>query len=221
MPNLNSIKKLITDNFKNYKVSIEDNLLLLKENETNDIFQFLKSNEKLSFDTLIDIIAIDYLEYGEYEWETKKSNNGYSRGYSNSSSFRKTFNDLDKNLDTSSNRFAVIYQLLSTANNTRLGVKVICENNSNPHLDSVCSIWSSANWYEREAYDLFGIYFSGHPDLRRLLTDYGFVGHPLRKDFPLVGNSEVSYDIEKDRVVQKPVSIEPRVLVPKVIREED
>ncbi len=221
MPNLNSIKKLITDNFKNYKVSIEDNLLLLKENETNDIFQFLKSNEKLSFDTLIDIIAIDYLEYGEYEWETKKSNNGYSRGYSNSSSFRKTFNDLDKNLDTSSNRFAVIYQLLSTINNTRLGVKVVCENNSNPNLDSVCSIWSSANWYEREAYDLFGIYFSGHPDLRRLLTDYGFVGHPLRKDFPLVGNSEVSYDIEKDRVVQKPVSIEPRVLVPKVIREED
>lgn len=221
MPNLNSIKKLITDNFKNYKVSIEDNLLLLKENETNNIFQFLKSNEKLSFDTLIDIIAIDYLEYGEYEWETKKSNNGYSRGYSNSSSFRKTFNDLDKNLDTSSNRFAVIYQLLSTVNNTRLGIKVVCENNSNPHLDSVCSIWSSANWYEREAYDLFGIYFSGHPDLRRLLTDYGFVGHPLRKDFPLVGNSEVSYDIEKDRVVQKPVSIEPRVLVPKVIREED
>ena len=221
MPNLNSIKKLITDNFKNYKVSIEDNLLLLKENETNDIFQFLKSNEKLSFDTLIDIIAIDYLEYGEYEWETKKSNNGYSRGYSNSSSFRKTFNDLDKNLDTSSNRFAVIYQLLSTINNTRLGVKVVCENNSNPNLDSVCNIWSSANWYEREAYDLFGIYFSGHPDLRRLLTDYGFVGHPLRKDFPLVGNSEVSYDIEKDRVVQKPVSIEPRVLVPKVIREED
>ncbi len=221
MPNLNSIKKLITDNFKNYKVSIEDNLLLLKESETNDIFQFLKSNEKLSFDTLIDIIAIDYLEYGEYEWETKKSNNGYSRGYSNSSSFRKTFNDLDKNLDTSSNRFAVIYQLLSTINNTRLGVKVVCENNSNPNLDSVCSIWSSANWYEREAYDLFGIYFSGHPDLRRLLTDYGFVGHPLRKDFPLVGNSEVSYDIEKDRVVQKPVSIEPRVLVPKVIREED
>lgn len=221
MPNLNSIKKLITDNFKNYKVSIEDNLLLLKENETNDIFQFLKSNEKLSFDTLIDIIAIDYLEYGEYEWETKKSNNGYSRGYSNSSSFRKTFNDLDNNLDTSSNRFAVIYQLLSTINNTRLGVKVVCENNSNPNLDSVCSIWSSANWYEREAYDLFGIYFSGHPDLRRLLTDYGFVGHPLRKDFPLVGNSEVSYDIEKDRVVQKPVSIEPRVLVPKVIREED
>ena len=221
MPNLNSIKKLITDNFKNYKVSIEDNLLLLKENEINDIFQFLKSNEKLSFDTLIDIIAIDYLEYGEYEWETKKSNNGYSRGYSNSSSFRKTFNDLDKNLDTSSNRFAVIYQLLSTINNTRLGVKVVCENNSNPNLDSVCSIWSSANWYEREAYDLFGIYFSGHPDLRRLLTDYGFVGHPLRKDFPLVGNSEVSYDIEKDRVVQKPVSIEPRVLVPKVIREGD
>ena len=221
MPNLNSIKKLITDNFKNYKVSIEDNLLLLKENETNNIFQFLKSNEKLSFDTLIDIIAIDYLEYGEYEWETKKSNNGYSRGYSNSSSFRKTFNDLDKNLDTSSNRFAVIYQLLSTINNTRLGVKVVCENNSNPNLDSVCNIWSSANWYEREAYDLFGIYFSGHPDLRRLLTDYGFVGHPLRKDFPLVGNSEVSYDIEKDRVVQKPVSIEPRVLVPKVIREKD
>ena len=117
-------------------------------------------------------------------------------------------------------RFAVIYQLLSIQNNDRLTLKLFCENNDFPVVPSVTSIWNSADWYERECFDLFGIAFDGHPDLRRILTDYGFVGHPFRKDFPLSGHVEMKYDEEQKRVVYQPVSIEPRVLVPRVIRKD-
>jgi NADH-quinone oxidoreductase subunit C len=102
-----------------------------------------------------------------------------------------------------------------------LTLRARCEDSEDPMLDSVCEIWSCANWFEREAFDLFGILFRGHPDLRRILTDYGFIGHPFRKDFPLSGNVEVRYDPERRRVVYEPVSIEPRVLVPRVIRNDN
>jgi NADH-quinone oxidoreductase subunit C len=108
--------------------------------------------------------------------------------------------------------------LLSISNNQRLRVRVYAPDDDLPMIPSVTPIWNSANWFEREAFDLYGILYAGHPDLRRLLTDYGFIGHPFRKDFPLSGNVEVIYDPEKQRVVYQPVSIEPRVLVPKVIR---
>ncbi|MEQ8662319.1 MAG: NADH-quinone oxidoreductase subunit C, partial [Gammaproteobacteria bacterium] len=117
-------------------------------------------------------------------------------------------------------RFAVVYQLLSIEHNHRVRVKVFPDGEP-PRLASVVEVWPSANWYEREAFDLFGILFDGHPDLRRILTDYGFIGHPFRKDFPLEGYVEVRYDPEKRRVVNQPVTIEPRTLVPRVIREED
>ena len=110
---------------------------------------------------------------------------------------------------------------MSITSNTRLNVKFYCSDDNNPSLPSITSIWSSADWYEREAYDLLGIVFTNHPDLRRLLTDYGFIGHPLRKDFPLIGNVEVNYDLDKERVIYQPVTIKPRVLIPKVIRESD
>ncbi len=116
-------------------------------------------------------------------------------------------------------RFAVVYHLLSVAHNQRLRIKTFIEESA-PRLESVVDIWASANWYERECFDLFGILFEGHPDLRRLLTDYGFVGHPFRKDFPLSGHVEMRYDIEKQRVVYEPVNIEPRVTVPRVIRHD-
>ena len=116
-------------------------------------------------------------------------------------------------------RFAVVYHLLSIQNNHRIRVKTFAPDEM-PVVDSVINIWASANWYEREAFDFFGILFEGHPDLRRILTDYGFIGHPFRKDFPLIGNVEMRYDAEKQRVVYEPVSIEPRVLVPKVVRED-
>ncbi len=116
-------------------------------------------------------------------------------------------------------RYAVVYHLLSVSNNLRLRVKVFLGQEP-PRVDSVVDIWTVADWFEREAFDLFGILFDGHPDLRRLLTDYGFIGHPFRKDFPLIGNVEMRYDPVKRRVVYEPVSIEPRVLVPRVIRHD-
>jgi NADH-quinone oxidoreductase subunit C len=118
-------------------------------------------------------------------------------------------------------RYAVVYQLLSVANNWRLRVRVFCDNDDFPMVDSVTPIWSSANWFEREAFDLYGIVFNGHTDLRRILTDYGFVGHPFRKDFPVSGNVEMRYDPVQKRVVYQPVTIEPREIVPRVIREEN
>ena len=116
-------------------------------------------------------------------------------------------------------RYAVVYHLLSVSLNQRLRLKVFATDDKFPVMDSVVGIWPSANWFEREAFDLFGIMFSGHPDLRRILTDYGFIGHPFRKDFPLSGFVEVRYDPEQKRVVYQPVSIEPRETVPRVVRE--
>jgi NADH-quinone oxidoreductase subunit C len=116
-------------------------------------------------------------------------------------------------------RFAVVYHLLSISRNQRLRLRVFAAEDDFPSVDSVNGIWPSANWYERETFDLFGIVFPGHPDLRRILTDYGFIGHPFRKDFPLSGYVEMRYDPDQSRVVYQPVSIEPRETVPRVVRE--
>jgi len=118
-------------------------------------------------------------------------------------------------------RFAVVSHLLSVVNNWRLRVRVFADDESFPSVDSLCPVWSSANWYEREAFDLYGIAFVGHEDLRRILTDYGFIGHPFRKDFPISGYVEMRYDPEQKRVIYQPVTIEPRENVPRVIREEN
>jgi len=117
-------------------------------------------------------------------------------------------------------RFAVVYHLLSVTNNQRLRVKVFAADADFPVIDSLTGVWPNANWYEREAFDLFGIMFRGHADLRRILTDYGFVGHPFRKDFPLSGHVEMRYDPEQKRVVYQPVSIEPREITPRIVRED-
>ncbi len=117
-------------------------------------------------------------------------------------------------------RFAVVYHLLSLANNWRLRVRAFAPEDDFPVLPSLVEVWPSANWYEREAFDFYGIMFTGHPDLRRLLTDYGFVGHPFRKDFPLSGHVEMRYDPDQGRVIYQPVSIEPREIVPRIIRED-
>jgi NADH-quinone oxidoreductase subunit C len=118
-------------------------------------------------------------------------------------------------------RFAVVYHLLSIKHNHRIRLRVFAEDDSFPVLDSVVGVWSSANWFEREAFDLFGIIFDGHPDLRRILTDYGFVGHPFRKDFPLSGYVEMRYDPIQERVIYQPVTIEPREITPRIVREEN
>ena len=172
--------------------------------------------EKLGFDQLMDLCGIDYLDYGQTNWETMKAvNSGFSRGV-----FDFAEDEEASEADSMERRFAVVYHLLSVTNNLRIRVKVFPESTQMPVVDSVIGVWSVANWFEREAFDLFGILFKGHPDLRRILTDYGFVGHPLRKDFPLTGHVEMRYDAEKGRVIYEPVSIENRVNVPRVIRKK-
>jgi NADH-quinone oxidoreductase subunit C len=172
----------------------------------------LRDSPELKFEMLMDVSGVDYLLYGRDEWQTQSATrSGFSRGR-----VART----DKPDINMQGRFGVTYNLLSITHNQRLRLRVKCPDTQEPVVDSVVDIWASANWFEREAFDLFGILFRGHPDLRRLLTDYGFIGHPFRKDFPLSGNVEVKYDAEKKRVVYQPVSIVPRVLVPKVIRHD-
>ena len=181
----------------------------------------LRDDEGLRFEMLVDVCGVDYLEYGVAEWSTEASSSeGFSRGVERATFGRFTFDDAPDRGGREGPRFAVAYHLLSVSLNQRLRVRVFCEDDEFPVVPSVTGIWTSANWYEREAFDLFGIMFEGHPDLRRILTDYGFVGHPFRKDFPLVGHVEMRYDPEQARVIYQPVTIEPRVLVPKVIRDD-
>ena len=181
----------------------------------------LRDEPAFAFEMLMDVSGIDYANYGKDEWATDEtSSTGFSRGVEAATAGRlqAVHEDLVVEKSRQPKRFAAVYQLLSISKNRRLRLKVFAPDDDLPVIPSVISIWSSADWYEREAFDLYGILFEGHPDLRRLLTDYGFVGHPFRKDFPLSGNVEVIYDAEKRRVIYQPVSIEPRVLVPKVIR---
>lgn len=173
----------------------------------------LRDHPALKFEMCMDVCGVDYLEHGRAEWKTESAtSSGFSRGVDRGA--------LTAALDQG-RRFAVVYHLLSIAHNHRLRLRVFCADDTQPMVDSVAGIWAGADWFEREAFDLFGILFRGHPDLRRLLTDYGFIGHPFRKDFPLSGNVEVRYDPEKGRVVYQPVTIDPRILVPKVIRHDN
>ncbi len=176
----------------------------------------LRDEADFGFEQLIDVCGVDYLTYGEVEWTTNEAtDSGFSRGVVREPVI------LDESDTFDPRRFAVVYHLLSIKNNVRLRLRVFTGVNNPPVIPSVVDVWNAANWFEREAFDMFGILFDGHPDLRRVLTDYGFIGHPFRKDFPLSGNVEVTYDAEKGRVVYQPVSIEPRTLVPRVIRDDN
>ncbi len=182
-----------------------------------EVAYFLVNDNEARFEELIDVCGVDYLAYGQTEWETGGS--GFSRGVEPAGAERFSFDEKVEHTEFDGLRFAAVYHLLSVTNNQRLRMTSFCEDNDFPVIDSVVEVWKSANWFEREAFDLFGIMFTGHPDLRRILTDYGFVGHPFRKDFPLIGHVEMRYDEKEQRVIYEPVSIEPRVLVPRVIRE--
>ena len=194
--------------------------------QTNDALR-----KNFGFEQAVDICGVDHLGYGEDEWETDVSSQGFSRGVDALGPGRFKWGEFPTHTDAATgnerpdsvrgNRFQVVLQLLSLSNNQRLTVQCFCEDARMPVVDSLTAIWPGLNWFEREAFDMFGIIFTGHPDLRRILTDYGFVGHPFRKDFPLIGNVEVRYDAEKERVIYEPVtSVEPRVGVPRVIRED-
>jgi len=172
----------------------------------------LRDSPELKFEMLMDLAGVDYLHYGCDDWQTESATrSGFSRA--------RVAEGGPPDPDAAA-RFGVVYNLLSITHNQRLRLVTRCADTAEPVLDSVVDVWASANWFEREAFDLFGILFRGHPDLRRILTDYGFIGHPFRKDFPLIGNVEVQYDPDKQRVVYQPVSITARVLVPKVIRHD-
>lgn len=180
------------------------------------VMEQLRDTEEFGFDTLIDVCGVDYLGYGVAEWQTESaSGTGFSRGVERGPVIADYTSDFDER------RFAVVAHLLSVSNNTRLRVRYFTGTQNPPRVPSLVDTWAGANWFEREAFDMFGIIFDGHPDLRRLLTDYGFIGHPFRKDFPLSGNVEVRYDPELGRVAYQPVSIEERTLVPRVIRDDN
>ena len=188
----------------------------LDKDDLLEIATALRNEADFGFEMLVDVCGVDYLGYGCDEWTTNSaSGTGFSRGVELKAVI------LDESDEFDARRFAVVYHLLSIQNNVRLRLRVFTGTSNPPIVNSVVDIWNGANWFEREAFDLYGILFQGHPDLRRILTDYGFIGHPFRKDFPMIGNVEVSYDSEEGRVVYKPVSIEPRTLVPRVIRDDN
>jgi NADH-quinone oxidoreductase subunit C len=196
----------------------------------------LRDAPTLRFEQLIDLCGVDYVSYGRIvpgagadEIETDAPAGGASLQEGAAPAIDGTAADrarfladkLKPDSPLTGRRFAVVYHLLSVTHNWRLRLRVFATDDEFPVVPSVIGVWPAANWFEREAFDLYGIMFSGHPDLRRILTDYGFVGHPFRKDFPLSGHVEMRYDPDQQRVIYQPVTIEPRQNVPRILREEN
>jgi len=199
--------------FGQYTVEIAQDRVL-------EVARALHDEPAFKFHQLIDLCGVDYLSYGQDEWNTESVTvEGFSRGVQGEGPGRFAWANRP-HPDSIPNRFAAVVHLLSIEHNLRLRIRYFAPDDALPVVPSMVDIWGAANWFEREAFDLYGIAFEGHPDLRRLLTDYGFMGHPFRKDFPLIGNVEVRYDPDKGRVIYEPVSIEPRVGVPRVIRDD-
>lgn len=207
---INLVKDYFDSQIENVNGNLDIVTVELSVNYLLEVSTVLRDEPSFKFELLLDICGVDYLKYGVSHWRTEETTNtGFSRGYNR--------DQLEQIIPWNKPRFATVYHLLSITNNHRLRLKVYIDGEP-PLVPSVIKIWNSADWYEREAFDLFGIVFDGHPDLRRLLTDYGFVGHPFRKDFPLIGEVELRYDAAQQRCVYEPVGIQSRVLVPKVIR---
>ncbi len=220
-----AVKAAFGDQILDSRVFKDELTITVPSEEIYPIMERLEGDEAFDFALLVDITAVDYAGYGIEEWDVEASNLGFSRGVEDGSVGRSA----DELASTRENagieaRFAVVYHLLSLTHNARIRVKAYLngvEEGSLPMIDSVIGVWESANWYEREVFDMFGIGFRNHPDLRRILTDYGFIGHPLRKDFPLTGNVEVLYDAELRRIIYQPVTIESRVNIPRTIRKSE
>ena len=209
---LERLRQRFADDLLSSSLEVGQITLEVAADKLMDVCLALRDEDEFQFAQLSDLCGVDYLSYGQADWETQDTTStGFSRGVSAGAHEEEAREGA---------RYAVVYHLLSTVHNRRLRLRCPLDGEL-LKLSSVVDVWASANWYEREAFDLFGIMFEGHPDLRRILTDYGFIGHPFRKDFPLEGNVEVRYDEEKGRVVYQPVSIQNRVLVPRVIRHDN
>lgn len=197
------------------KVALNELTVEVKSENLLEFCRLLRDDVAFDYKLLVDVCGVDYLHYGLDDWETESATGkGFGRGVT------VRLQEEPTEFHPRVHRFAVVYHLLSLTKNHRLRLRVNLTNEADLMVDSVIDIWPSANWFEREVFDLFGILFRGHPDLRRILTDYGFVGHPFRKDFPLIGKVEARYDANLKRVVYEPVSIVARVLEPKVIRHD-
>ncbi|SDH66115.1 NADH-quinone oxidoreductase subunit C [Nitrosomonas sp. Nm132] len=188
-----SLRDALGDKLVSLNQHLKEITIVAQSRDLLDVMEVLRDHSSLNFDMLIDLCGVDYSAY---------TNNSFAgEGRQN-------------------RRFAVVYHLLSINLNHRLRVRIFVDDDEFPIVDSVMGIWPSANWFEREAFDLYGIIFSNHQDLRRILTDYGFIGNPFRKDFPLSGHVEMRYDVDQKRVIYQPVTIEPREITPYVIREK-
>ena len=207
-----ALKDALTDPGFTWDATHDMPTLVLGRTQLLEVALRLRDDPAWAFDSLMDVCGVDYLHYGMTEWPTTEATGtGFSRATTPLARQKSTWGKP---------RFAVVYHLLSVAHNHRMRLKVYL-NEADLQVPTLVPVWASANWFEREVYDLFGIAFEGHPDLRRILTDYGFKGHPLRKDFPLIGEVEMRYDATLGRCVYEPVSIQPRVQVPKVIRNDE
>jgi len=219
-----AIVELFTGRFGD-RVSVGASLKGIQTIEVNvdawlEVCRALRDEDEFCYEQLTDLCGVDYLSYGQSEWDTTgASTEGFGRAVESMGPGRFNWADRPEAKDVKQ-RFGIVVHLLSFKHNRRLRVRCFAPDEGMPIVPSLVEIWSSANWYEREAFDLFGIVFEGHPDLRRIMTDYGFTGHPFRKDFPLIGNVAVRYDSQKKRVVYEPVEIEPRVGVPRVLRND-
>jgi NADH-quinone oxidoreductase subunit C len=192
-----AVQAALGDKIVNIAAALGEVTLTIKAVGLIEAMTVLRDRPELRFEQLIDVCGVDYGSFGKAAWDGVPAEGGAGA------------------------RFAAVYHLLSLANNWRLRVRAFADDDELPVVDSVVNIWPSANWFEREAFDLYGIVFTGHPDLRRILTDYGFIGHPFRKDFPISGNVEMRYDPDQQRVIYQPVTIEPREITPRIVREEN
>jgi NADH-quinone oxidoreductase subunit C len=201
-----ALNAALGDKLLHTTVALGEITVVVSAAELSGVMRALRDRPELRFETLIDVCGVDYSAYGT---------TGRGRMYTSSDATPAEPPD-----PLRPRRYAVVYHLLSLSNNVRLSVRVFAPDDEFPVVPSVLDIWPSANWYEREAFDFYGIVFTGHPDLRRILTDYGFIGHPFRKDFPVSGHVEMRYDPEQGRVIYQPVTIEPREVTPRIIRED-
>lgn len=210
------LQKKLTKQISRSGISFGELTLVINGADIRLVCQTLK--DTFNFEQLIDVSGIDYLQYGDAEWKTTRAT---SSGFSRATRPLRWFSTAPEYDPKDAERFCVAYHLLSLQHNVRLRLKVFLPNDDTPRIDSVSDVWPTANWHEREVFDMFGVLFDQHEDLRRILTDYNFEGHPFRKDFPLSGHVEMRYDNAQERIVYEPVEIEPRVLVPKVIRDDN